>query len=168
MRLGRCPVCHAALHLDALVQDEAGRELLAIFVGLPDGLGRALVAYMGLWRPAKSDLSNARALNLAREVLVAGAASREALEVALWTTVEALRAKGEARALRNHNYLLRVLADAKGAGAVALPGGACAVGRAVAAPPQSRTAAAMMALEAAKRGPPGRGADDLGGGPDHG
>lgn len=159
MRLGRCPVCHAALHLDALVQDEAGRELLGLFVALPEDLGRALVAYLGLWRPAKSDLSNARALALAREVLaLAGTNGRVALEAPLWTTVEALRAKGESRALRNHNYLRRVVEDASANTGTVMPGSNLKA----ATTPTSRTGAAMLALEQAKRGPGaghGRGCD---------
>lgn len=108
MRLGRCPVCHAHLHLDALVQDEAGRELLALCATLPDDLGRALVGYLGLWRPARGDLDNARALKLAREALALEADAAR-LAAALHETVEAIRAKGEARRMTNHNYLKRVL-----------------------------------------------------------
>lgn len=108
MRLGRCPVCHAHLHLDAMVQDEAGRELLALCATLPDDLGRALVGYLSLWRPARGDLDNARALRLAREAL-AMEADAERLAAAMHETVEAIRAKGEARRMTNHNYLMRVL-----------------------------------------------------------
>lgn len=108
MRLGRCPVCHAHLHLDALVQDEAGRELLALCATLPDDLGRALVGYLGLWRPARGDLDNARALKLAREALALEPDAAR-LAAALHETVEAIRAKGEARRMTNHNYLKRVL-----------------------------------------------------------
>jgi len=114
MRLGRCPVCHAHLHLDALVQDEAGRDLLALCATLPDDLGRALVGYLGLFRPAKSDLANDRALRLAREVL-ALESDPARLAWALSETVESLRAKGEARAMKNHNYLKRVLEGAPSA-----------------------------------------------------
>ena len=58
MRLGRCPVCHAHLYLDALVQDEAGRALMGVLAAQPDDLGRALVGYLSLFRPEKSDLEN--------------------------------------------------------------------------------------------------------------
>lgn len=119
MRLGRCPVCHAHLHLDALVQDEAGRELLALCVTLPDDLGRALVGYLGLWRPARGDLDNARALKLAREALALEPDAAR-LAAALHETVEAIRVKGEARRMTNHNYLRRVLEGMpQGAAAVA-------------------------------------------------
>lgn len=111
MRLGRCPVCHAHLHLDALVQDAAGRELLALLATLPDSLGRALVPYLGLWRPARGDLDNARALRLAREALALDD-DPDRLAWALAETVEGIRAKGETRRMTNHNYLRRVLEGA--------------------------------------------------------
>jgi hypothetical protein len=117
MRLGRCPVCHAHLHLDALVQDEAGRELLGLCATLPDDLGRALVGYLSLWRPARGDLDHARALKLAREVLALDPDPAR-LAWALAETVESLRAKGEARRMTNHNYLRRVLEGMPQAGAV--------------------------------------------------
>lgn len=41
MKLGRCPVCHSRLHLDALVQDDAERYLLAVLAGLATETGRA-------------------------------------------------------------------------------------------------------------------------------
>ena len=42
MRLGRCPVCHAHLHLDALVQDEAGRDIRRVELRLNESLLGAL------------------------------------------------------------------------------------------------------------------------------
>jgi hypothetical protein len=44
MNLGRCPCCHSRLHLDALVQDDAGRDLLVLLSHLDAETGRALVA----------------------------------------------------------------------------------------------------------------------------
>lgn len=116
MRLGRCHVCHSNLHLDALVQDEAARELLALLTPLDGGLGRALVSYLGLFRPQKSDLSWKRALRLAKEAL-ALSSNRDWLRVALEDTVQKLRGArqeahgtSQARPLTNHNYLKKVLA----------------------------------------------------------
>ena len=62
MKLGRCPICHSHIQLEALIQDDAGSELLGLLAGLGRPLARPLVQYLGLFRPAKSDLSNARAL----------------------------------------------------------------------------------------------------------
>ncbi len=146
MRLGRCPVCHAHLHLDALVQDDAGRELLGLLAGVSGDLGRALVSYLVLFRPSKTDLSNERALRLAREVL---ALCDDAVRLAwaLSETVQSIRAKGEDRRMTNHNYLRRVLEGAPDA-----------TGEPVAritredARAMTKTEAAMLALERMKRG----------------
>jgi hypothetical protein len=147
MRLGRCPVCHAHLHLDALVQDEAGRELLGLCATLSDDLGRALVGYLSLWRPARGDLDHARALKLAREVL-ALEPDPARLAWALAETVESLRAKGEARRMTNHNYLKRVLEGMPAAGSLAVAERPAAPARAV---KTSATVDAVMRLEAIKR-----------------
>lgn len=112
MKLGRCPVCHSQLHLDALIQDEAGSELLGLLSGLGRPLARPLVQYLALFRPAKSDLSNARALKLAQETL--SIADRDSLVAALQDTVRSLhekRQRGENHPLKNHNYLRQVLAS---------------------------------------------------------
>lgn len=108
MMLGRCPVCHSQISLEAVCQDEAGRELLGILANLPGEASRALVQYLGLFRPEKRDLSNDRALRLAREVLALCADSLR-LSAAMSETVEAIRAKSGAVPMKNHNYLKRVL-----------------------------------------------------------
>lgn len=113
MKLGRCHVCHSNLHLDALVADDAARELLTLLTPLDGGLGRALVAYLGLFRPEKSDLSWKRALKLATEAM-ALSANRDWLRAALEETVQKLRttrAHGHHQPLTNHNYLKKVLAS---------------------------------------------------------
>lgn len=111
MKLGRCPVCHAHLALDALVQDEAGRELLGLLAALDTDTGRGLVGYLTLFRPGKNDLSNVRAVKLAREVLALGEGhSPGVLAQAMAETTEAIRRKGpQTKPMANHNYLLDVL-----------------------------------------------------------
>ena len=64
MKLGRCPICHGQIHLEALVQDEAGRQLMASLVPLTIEHGTALVGYIGLFRSHNRDLANDRALRL--------------------------------------------------------------------------------------------------------
>jgi hypothetical protein len=118
MKIGRCPTCHAHIQLEAVCQDDAGRELLALLAGLEADLGRALVAYIGLFRPASRDLTNDRALRLAQEVL-RDFAPGERLSAALAATVESIRAKGGAQ-LRNHNYL-RIVLEGMPAHCAALP-----------------------------------------------
>lgn len=123
MRL-RCPVCHAEAALEAWVEDAAARELFGLLAALPAGLARALVAYLGLWRPAKRALAWDRALRVAREALDAHA-DAAVLEAALVETVEALRAKrdaGDVRKLDSHGYLRKVCASVAARWAALSPG----------------------------------------------
>lgn len=110
MQLNRCPVCHSRIGLEQLVQDEAGRELLALLIKLDTLTGSVLVAYIGLFRSANRDLANDRALKLVHETLAIE--SVQWLTPALQETVEVLKEKrcsGETKPLTNHNYLKRVL-----------------------------------------------------------
>lgn len=151
MMLGRCPVCHAHLQLEAIVQDEAARELLGVLSALEATLSRALVGYLGLWRPAKQDLRWDRALRLAREVL---AMEQDAARLAwaLVETTEAIRGKGGARPIKSHGYLKRVLEGAPQAtGSVTALPAAGADRRAAPVKAASATVDGVMRLEALKR-----------------
>jgi len=108
VQLNRCPICHNRISLEALAQDEAGRELLSLLAKLDTEAGTGLVAYLGLFRSNTRDLANDRALKLAREVLEL--APCLTLAPAMRQTVEQIRAKG-GKPLSNHNYLKRVLED---------------------------------------------------------
>jgi hypothetical protein len=111
MQLTRCPVCHSRISLEQLVQDEAGRELLALLARTPDWLASPLVVYLGLFRPATRDLALDRTLRLAREAL-ALTEDQAALAAALADTVQSMRVKqcqGGWKPLANHNYLKQVL-----------------------------------------------------------
>ncbi len=120
MKLGRCPVCHSHIQLEALIQDDAGSELLGLLSGLGRPLARPLVQYLGLFRPAKSDLSNARALKLAQETIALG--DRDTVTAALHDTIKSLHEKrlnGQVTPLKNHNYLRQVMATIAPSGASA-------------------------------------------------
>lgn len=108
MKLGRCPACHAHISLEAVAADDAARELLMLLAAQDAAVGRALLAYLGLFRPAAQDLRWDRALRLAREVL-AFEADAQRLCAGLEATADAIRAKAGGTPLRNHNYLRRVL-----------------------------------------------------------
>ena len=153
MKLGRCPICHGQIHLEALVQDEAGRQLMASLVPLTIEHGTALVGYIGLFRSHNRDLANDRALRLMREVLELGGAE---IAPALAEVVEAMRSKAQQnpavwKPLSNHNYLKRVIegmALQQNSPAVQQPG------QIMQQPARmtSQTAGGMMALEALKGG----------------
>lgn len=108
--LRRCPICHSRISLDALVQDQAGREFMALLAECDTQAGAALISYLGLFRSPGRDLSNGRALRLATEALGLSADTQR-LTVAMCDTVEALRRKGQRQPLRGHGYLRRVLAS---------------------------------------------------------
>lgn len=165
MRL-RCPVCHAEAALEAWAEDEAAREMMGLLSGLEATLGRALVAYLGLWRSPSRALSWERALRLAREVLALEPDAAR-LAAALSQTVEQLRGKreaGDGRALSSHGYLTRVLegmpraAQALAAAQPQTPDSAG--GRRPRATAPSATLDGLMALEDLKRRARG---DDAGG-----
>ncbi|MDY0212576.1 MAG: hypothetical protein RBR06_06185 [Desulfuromonadaceae bacterium] len=143
----RCPVCHSTNSLEAYAADAAGRELLATLAA-SGALFKPLSHYLGLFRSKSRDLSHARALKLATEVL-ALPADPQALSAALAETVEAMHAKrhqGDDRPLSNHNYLLRVLETVSVAPAAA-PHLAIAGHAALRAAPRGKRAQGMAALE---------------------
>lgn len=116
MKLCRCPICHCDIHLDALMEDDAGREVLSILATkVTHGCAKPLVAYIGLFRTPKSNLSNSRTARLINEVLELYKPSRH-LAHALSETVESIRAKratGEYKPFKNHNYLKSVYESSK-------------------------------------------------------
>ncbi|OUR88304.1 hypothetical protein A9Q81_24270 [Gammaproteobacteria bacterium 42_54_T18] len=116
MKLGRCPTCHATVHLDAMVQDEAGRELMATLAKLNSKTGSSVLQYVGLFRPAKSDLNNGRALKLLTEALDL-TANLQLLTAGCDATVRNIYSKRQSgetvKPLTNHNYLKQVLTGLK-------------------------------------------------------
>ncbi|WP_183360444.1 hypothetical protein [Geomonas limicola] len=71
----------------------------------------SLLSYLTLFRSEKRALSFERALKLAKEALQLSADPAQ-LEAAMAETVEAMRTKreqGQGTALKNHNYLKKVL-----------------------------------------------------------
>lgn len=155
MQLNRCPICHTRISLDALAQDEAGRELLGLLAKLDTDAGTALVGYLGLFRSHTRDLANDRALRLAKEAL--NLAEVNVLIPAMRQTVEQIHSKG-GQPLSNHNYLKRVLADAP---QTLSPGrGSESSGGLIPLSPReragvratSKTAQALQALEGLKHG----------------
>lgn len=144
----KCPCCYAENSLEAILDDQAGSELLLLLADLEPALARPLVSYMALFRSASRALSWDRALRLAREVLAMDA-NRQRLAAALAKTVTVLREKQGPnwKPLGNHNYLKRVL-DETPHQATAMT----VVNEADAPkPPMSKTLQSLMALEALKK-----------------
>lgn len=111
MELGRCPICHSRISLEAIAKDQSGRELAALVARADSATGQALLAYLGLFRSPSRDLSNDRALALAKEVLALEAP--QWITAAMQQTVDAIHSKrslgGKIQPLKNHNYLKQVL-----------------------------------------------------------
>jgi hypothetical protein len=150
MNLGRCPHCHHPLDLGHLVSDDAASQVLRIVVAAGDD-ARAMVTYVGLFRPAKRDLSWDRTLALLTEVqaLLSGIDPQAARE-ALSATVQGLRDKGAHLPIKSHGYLKRVLEGI--AARSPAEGQALVVQQAQPQAPRSKTMKALEVLEAMKRG----------------
>lgn len=112
MNLGRCPVCRSHLDLQTMQSDEVTRELLGVVAKLPSQLAGPLLAYVGLFRPEKRDLTNDRTLKLIQEVQ-ALTSDTYLLGAAMAETVQQIHTNrqqgGDAQPLKNHNYLKKVI-----------------------------------------------------------
>lgn len=114
-----CPACGAEMSLDAMINHDAARSAIAAAMGMDLTLGKALVQYLALFRPAKRSLSFDRVAVLLEELVPmvqAGkitrngqhyAAPRESWKLAIETV---LASRGNLQLpLKSHGYLLQVL-----------------------------------------------------------
>ena len=65
----RCSNCGAVHSLDALIADAEAAEVLRLLLEMDGGIGKAAVRYLGLFRPAKSQLGWGRMAKLLKEIL---------------------------------------------------------------------------------------------------
>lgn len=63
-----CPHCAFQAEIEAFFADDEGKRLAAVAAELPPECGRAVLAYLRLFKPVKTGLRPARAVKLAREV----------------------------------------------------------------------------------------------------
>ena len=68
MTQATCPHCAFSAEIEAFFIDDEGKRLAAAVAELPAECGRAVLAYLRLFKPAKTGLRTARAVKLAREV----------------------------------------------------------------------------------------------------
>ena len=150
-----CPTCHAHIPLDVALQDEAGRELVAMLAAMQPQLALPLVHYLGFFRPAKQQLGWGRSLRLAKEVVMMLPCPVDVLVEGLTEAARSLDEKRQQpgwKPLGNHNYLRRCLDSAQGrAGAAVALSGAAAAPAGQARTPRSQAGGAMVALEGLKR-----------------
>lgn len=153
----RCPCCGAENSLDALIAHEQARQSLWTLANIGGPMTQGLVQYLGLFRPSKSSLSQARMYSLMSELIPdirAGEIRRNGqvhpAPVAAWTYAfnEVLTARDSGRLktpLKSHGYLYEIIAGWVGNTPVeAVP--------AVPAQPAQQQAAPSSTLKAAAAG----------------
>ena len=119
MRL-TCPCCGATLSLEALLNDSAARQAVAIALSMPADLGPRLLRYLGLFRPAQRSLTWERAASLLNELhglIEAGEIRRHGrswrVSPADWASaLDEIQGRRPSLTLplKSHGYLLEILA----------------------------------------------------------
>ena len=119
---GTCPDCGAQAHLSAFFVEDDAKRLAALLVGAQPELGRAVLGYLGLFKPAKTALRMVRAVKLVQDLLAlvdAGSVCRDErggvrrpATPTMWATgIEQMLAQRASLTLplENHNYLRAVV-----------------------------------------------------------
>ena len=122
MTLATCPHCAFSAEVEAFFADDEGKRLAAVLAELPAECGRAVIAYLRLFKPARTGLRTARAVKLAREVAALVAAGdvckdersgvRRPATPGMWAQgIEAMLAQRDRLSLplESHGYLRAVV-----------------------------------------------------------
>lgn len=114
-----CPACGAAFSLDTLLGNEGAREAVMAALAMPAPIGKLLVQYLGLFRPAQRQLSFDRVANLLNELLPMIAAGKIERSGRIWSApqdywkqaLEDMLAKRDKLTLplKSHGYLLTII-----------------------------------------------------------
>ena len=124
----KCPNCGAVHSLDSLINDADASAVLRAVLEMDAEIGKAAVRYVGLFRPAKSQLSWSRTAKLLNELLPmmkAQTAERDGVafpapaEAWLHGFNETVNARGQGRLklpLKSHGYLLEIVSQWQGSG----------------------------------------------------
>ncbi|HHX2508326.1 TPA: hypothetical protein ACU8BE_001449 [Neisseria subflava] len=124
----KCPNCGAVHSLDALINDAEASAVLKAVLEMDAELGKAAIRYIGLFRPAKSQLSWARTAKLLNELLPmikAQEAVRDGIcfpapaEAWIHGFNETVNARDQGRLklpLKSHGYLLEIVSQWQGSG----------------------------------------------------
>jgi hypothetical protein len=117
-----CPDCGAQGHISTFFADDDGKRFAAVLAGMVPELGRATIAYLGLFKPPKTALRMARAVKIAHELeALANAGSvcrdersgvRRACTPTTWAAgIEQMLQQRSLLTLplENHNYLRAVV-----------------------------------------------------------
>ena len=124
----KCPNCGAVHSLDSLINDAEASAVLRTVLEMDAELGKAAIRYIGLFRPAKSQLSWARTAKLLNELLPmikAQEAARDGVcfpaptEAWIHGFNETVNARDQGRLklpLKSHGYLLEIVSQWQGSG----------------------------------------------------
>ena len=124
----KCPNCGAVHSLDTLINDAEASAVLKAVLEMDAELGKAAIRYIGLFRPAKSQLSWARTAKLLNELLPmikAQEAARDGVcfpaptEAWIHSFNETVNARDQGRLklpLKSHGYLLEIVSQWQGSG----------------------------------------------------
>ena len=124
----KCPNCGAVHSLDTLINDAKASAVLKAVLEMDAELGKAAIRYIGLFRPAKSQLSWARTAKLLNELLPmikAQEAARDGVcfpaptEAWIHGFNETVNARDQGRLklpLKSHGYLLEIVSQWQGSG----------------------------------------------------
>lgn len=153
MKLNRCPICHSCFDVMALAQDQATQQVLVRLANFDTLTGIALLGYLSLFCPAKSQLSAGRTLTLLNELEQIADGNWPRLVIAMSTTVEAKQAQKRnsqtVKQFTNHNYLLKVLDEIPNdAGSSLVP--VNSIAKPAVPQQQTKTTATLTAIEARK------------------
>ena len=124
----KCPNCGAVHSLDSLINDAAASAVLLAVLEMDAEMGKAAIRYVGLFRPAKSQLSWARTAKLlnelmpmikAQEAVRDGVSYPAPAEAWLHGFNETVNARDQGRLklpLKSHGYLLEIVSQWQGSG----------------------------------------------------
>lgn len=124
----KCPNCGAVHSLDSLINDTDASAVLRAVLEMDVEMGKAAIRYVGLFRPAKSQLSWSRTAKLLNELLPmmkAQTAVRDGVsypapaEAWLHGFNETVNARDQGRLklpLKSHGYLLEIVSQWQGSG----------------------------------------------------
>ena len=124
----KCPNCGAVHSLDSLINDAEASAVLRTVLEMDAELGKAAIRYIGLFRPAKSQLSWARTAKLLNELLPMIKAQETARDGVCFPAPteawihgfnETVNARDQGRLklpLKSHGYLLEIVSQWQGSG----------------------------------------------------
>ncbi|EFC89541.1 hypothetical protein NEIMUCOT_03957 [Neisseria mucosa ATCC 25996] len=124
----KCPNCGAVHSLDSLINDADASAVLRAVLEMDAEMGKAAIRYVGLFRPAKSQLSWSRTAKLLNELLPMmkaqtaerdGVSSPAPAEAWLHGFNETVNARDQGRLklpLKSHGYLLEIVSQWQGLG----------------------------------------------------